>query len=78
MKATPTTDSSSFTEQVMRMITKSSMRMAKISNRINAYDQLPRWRKYILGGRLYRAFWLEQYAAELDSYMVQDLKLKDS
>lgn len=78
MKATPTTDSSAFAEQVMRMITKSSMRMAKISNRINAYDQLPRWRKYILGGRLYRAFWLEQYAAELDSYMVQDLKVKDS
>lgn len=63
--------------RVLGAISTSATRLRKIEKRVNAYDAAPRWRRWLMGGRLYRAYWLERYAFELDRYISEDLKFRD-
>lgn len=52
-------------------------RMGYWSVKMWHYDHAPRWKKYLMGGRIYRAYLRQQYEAALDDYMAMDLCVKD-
>lgn len=77
MKNTTTTAHDRWAGRIVVKLNTALGRMGYWSVKLWNYDNAPRWKKYIMGGALYRAFLRQQYEAALDTYMALDLQVKD-
>lgn len=71
------TTHSGWAESIIARLNTALTRMSAIGVDMWKYDTAPRWKRLLMGGRIYRAWLQEKYDAALDTYMALDLQVKD-